>query len=176
MRLFAAIPIPESESLAIATRDLLAGARGARPAPPGGRHLTLRFFGEMGDSRPAVEALRETLDGQVALSAVCRGVGAFPCLRQARVAWVPVAAPGLEELEEKLRNATSHLGRPPEPRAFRPHVTLARLNPAQDITAWAAAYRNTTFFRGRLGEVVLFRTEFGESGPVYRREFSLALG
>lgn len=94
-------------------------------------HLTLKFLGEQPPER--VDAIRAALDG-VALRHktfamhVGGAVGAFPNFRRPRVVWMGVNAdPRLELLHHDVEVACEGLGFELEGRAFRPHLTLARV-------------------------------------------------
>lgn len=95
-----------------------------------GVHLTLKFLGEQPDD--VVTGLRATTD---AVSARHRAftmrvgqIGAFPNFRRARVVWMGVEQePRLELLHHDVEVACEALGFEVEGRAFRPHLTLARV-------------------------------------------------
>lgn len=139
MRLFVAV-VPPDDVL-----DRLASLR--RPARPGVRwtrreqwHVTLRFLGEVDEA--AVPALVAALDA-APLDAAPPAAAAVPAAAPPaappaaavlgprvaalgrRVVQIPVA--GLDDLAAAVTAATATVGRPPEPRPFRGHVTLARV-------------------------------------------------
>lgn len=119
MRLFVAAwpPEPVRERLRALPRPALDGARWV---PEERWHVTLRFLGEVAEAGPVVDALRAvgrdlprptaTLGGEV--------------VRLGPAAVVPVA--GVDELAGRVVAATAHLGRAPDDRPFRGHVTVAR--------------------------------------------------
>jgi 2'-5' RNA ligase len=94
-------------------------------------HFTLHFLGAVKpETLPALEAA-----GQVAAAAVTAfelrigGRGAFPRPERAKVVWLGVEhgeAP-LCALAQAISDADVTLGFAREPRAFTPHLTLARL-------------------------------------------------
>jgi RNA 2',3'-cyclic 3'-phosphodiesterase len=85
-------------------------------------HVTLRFLGEMADDElPTVVA---ALEG-IAVDPVTATMGPAVELLNPRIVSVPVA--GLESVGPAVITATASLGRPPEDRPFRGHLTLARL-------------------------------------------------
>jgi 2'-5' RNA ligase len=93
-------------------------------------HLTLKFLGEQPAER--VEEVQASL-ARVAgrhrepLLAI-GGVGAFPNFRRARVVWLGVDQdPRLELLHHDAEVEFERLGFEIEGRAFRPHLTLARV-------------------------------------------------
>jgi 2'-5' RNA ligase len=97
-----------------------------RPAIPGLRwsradqwHVTLRFLGET-DVAPVTGAL-EGVDVPAPRVQLGPTVGRFGH----RILHVPVR--GLEVLAQAVAACTATLGRPPEDRPFRGHLTLARV-------------------------------------------------
>ncbi len=106
--------------------DRVAGLQ--RPAVKGLRwttrdqwHVTLRFLGPMADVEP-VRAALAGLDADGPVTAVLGPrVGRFG----SRIVHVPVA--GLEAVADAVVAATAHLGKPPDDRPFRGHLTLARV-------------------------------------------------
>jgi RNA 2',3'-cyclic 3'-phosphodiesterase len=93
-------------------------------------HLTLKFLGEQPDA--AAATLGSALDNVAArhrpFTVSVRHVGAFPNFRRARVVWMGVdPGPRLELLHHDVEVACEELGFALEGRAFRPHITLARV-------------------------------------------------
>ena len=132
MRLFFAINFPEDVRAAI--HDAAALVRETAPSvrwtSADKLHLTVRFLGEVDEAR--VDALAQAgasvakRHGPVELA--IGGIGAFPNPRRPRVVWMGVErSPRLELIAHELEEAIAPLGFEPEGRAFRPHVTLARV-------------------------------------------------
>jgi 2'-5' RNA ligase len=139
VRLFLAINIEPAVRRAIveATAPLRAAAPSLRWGDEGKLHLTLKFLGEQ--DAPVGPALGESLDA-VALrhrrfTMRVGDVGAFPNFRRARVVWIGVERePRLELLHHDVEVACETHGFELDGRAFRPHVTLARVGerPSED--------------------------------------------
>lgn len=128
-RLFTALEIPE----AMRTRLSLMRApfNGAKWVQPEDMHITLRFAGDM-DGRSADEFADLLADICAAPFAISiAGVGAFGG-RDPRVLWAGVqAGPELATLYRANERAARAAGLEPDPRAFKPHVTLARMRGAR---------------------------------------------
>lgn len=101
-------------------------------------HLTLKFLGSIPST--AIQNVRAAL--QSACSEIApfqlraEGVGAFPGLRSPRVIWVGLVG-DLEillTLQSQIDSATQRWSEDAEPRAFQPHLTLARVKAPQQ---WA---------------------------------------
>ena len=132
MRLFFAINFPEDVRAAIrdAARPIRETAPSVRWTAADKLHLTVRFLGEVDPSQ--VDGLAHAgasvarRHGPVELA--IGGIGAFPNPRRPRVVWMGVErSPRLELIAHELEEAIAPLGFEPEGRAFRPHVTLARV-------------------------------------------------
>jgi RNA 2',3'-cyclic 3'-phosphodiesterase len=142
-----------------------------RDAPEGVRwparstwHVTLHFLGEVDDPEPVISALAAaplpaTVEAELGPLVV-------------RLGREVVAAPvrGLDALAEAVVGAVGHLGRPPEDRPFRGHVTLARLGrrparlPACVGTAVAGEWT--------VGDIALVRSHLG-AGPAHYEDLFL---
>ena len=125
-RLFVAIRPPRP------VRDRLLGAMGgiagARWQTDDQLHITLRFIGEV-DSRQAEDvdlALRRVRFAPFDIAV--KGVGSFERRGQPTALWAGVEpAEPLHALHKKVDQACVQAGLEPERRAYRPHITLARL-------------------------------------------------
>ena len=129
IRLFVAIPLPE------AVRTLLAGLCGGVPGanwtPSGNLHLTLRFIGEVEESRyPDIAGALASIRAE-GFTLRLAGVDFYGDRRRARILYAGVRAPdNLERLQKRVESVLVRAGLPPEQRRFHPHVTLARLRDA----------------------------------------------
>lgn len=136
MRLFVAAFPPavvndELDSVAEQWRTSLDDVRWTRPEH---RHLTLAFLGEV---RPEIAGEVGSLLGRFrmrqAVEARLGPATGFPRASRARVAVVEVESKGLEILAAELADALRRLGLTLEERAFRPHLTLARLRTPRSL-------------------------------------------
>jgi 2'-5' RNA ligase len=99
-------------------------------------HLTLKFLGAQ--PAEAVESVAAAMHGVAArhrsFALHVAEVGAFPSFRRARVVWMGIARdPRLELLHHDVEVACEGLGFELDGRAFRPHVTLARVKERTDV-------------------------------------------
>lgn len=149
LRLFAAIPLPED--IADRLLDLETDVRGASWRSAEQLHLTLRFFGEID------EAMARDLDHELGLIVAApfeiwlAGAGSFGG-REPSVLWAGVEAPpALTRLAAACESAARRAGLAPEPRKFKPHVTLAYCRGTTDEDAArfqqdAGAFRTDLFW------------------------------
>lgn len=133
-------------------------------------HITLKFLGETSFSR--IEGLRSALRRISAppfVLSVDRG-GAFPNASAPRVIWLGVGE-GAEELKSlagRVEFVSEEFGFPPEKRAFRAHLSIARSKDGRSMPAPLVS------FLGRLPSLVwkcdtftLTRSELTKEGAVY---------
>jgi 2'-5' RNA ligase len=133
------------------------------------RHVTVRFLGAVGAD--AIELVRGGVaDAARTVAPVetrLAGLGAFPSARRARVLWAGIDDPAgrLAAVAHALDAALTPRF-PPEPRAFRPHLTLARIDPPlrlpDDVAT--ATVEPVAF---RVDRVVLFESVLGSGPPRY---------
>ncbi len=132
MRLFVAIDIDDSirQRLDDYARAMKARAPGVRFVAPGNYHVTLKFLGEVADSR--LPEIQSALDGirYPSFTFDVRGVGFFPNARAPRVFWAGIGhvdgeCAELAGLARWVRQAFEPLGFAAE-LDFRAHLTLAR--------------------------------------------------
>lgn len=144
MRIFFAIPLPEPALDAVAealvplrgniVRSIVRGGSIGAATPVVGwtrrnhLHLTLRFLGEVDESRVAAvgDAVARWVHRLPPPRVRLVGGGAFPDARRPRVLWIG-AETELGPLVSAMQGALGQLGFPPEARPFVPHLTVGRV-------------------------------------------------
>ena len=176
MRLFVALSLPEDVQQRLS--GLANGLPGARWVKPENMHLTLRFLGEVDNLAAADvdDALAKIRSPGFGLS--LNGIGHFGEGRKLRALWVGVdASDELMRLQEKIEQALIRLGLPPEPRKFKPHVTLARFksNPGARLQAYLADHNLLRAGPIAIESFELYSSFTSADGPIYRVEASYPL-
>src|SRR5205807_1485535 len=137
MRVFIAVDLPNElrKELGELERQLKPLTDTARWVAPESIHITLKFIGEVPEKR--AEDVDAALTGLTwkPFTITVRGVGFFPGNRSPRVFWAGMEAPTMQDLAVELDSRMERLGFDKEKRAFRPHITLARVN--RDVRLWA---------------------------------------
>lgn len=137
-------------------------------------HLTLKFLGEQPDD--AAERVARALDDVAArhreFPVSVGEIGAFPNFRRARVVWMGVERePRLELLQHDVEVACADIGYEVEGRAFRPHLTLARVRettPESERRALARAGRRVAFAEDApVRSIDLMRSVRSGAGSLY---------
>jgi 2'-5' RNA ligase len=171
VRLFVAVDVPlrlkgSIEEHVVGTlRDRIEGARWTRSE---GRHLTLKFLGNVDDERvtEVADAVRAASVGHRRFRASFSEMGGFPNLRRPRVLWIGLGegAEAMAELATDIDRELAVLGFESESRPFHGHLTLARFpRPSvidlPDVVAPAEGFD--------VEDVVLFRSQLHPKGARY---------
>jgi 2'-5' RNA ligase len=175
-RLFTGLEIPETLAQDLAM--LRGGVSGARWIDSQNYHLTLRFIGDI-DGAMARDVAQILADiRKRPFTVTLDGLGVFGGDKPRAI--VANARPDqpLLELQAKLETTLRRLGLAPEPRKFRPHVTLAWLRAASQ--AGVADYLSTRgWFLSRAFEAkrfVLYSSRDSVGGGPYVVEAAYPLG
>lgn len=137
-------------------------------------HVTLKFLGEVAEAdvaevcRAAARAAAEieAFDFQVV------GMTCVPPSGRLQMIWAGAADPTarMAALQSLLEDRLARLGFQEERRAFRPHITMARIKHCpspKSIREAASAFARTDFGTVHCGELVVFSSKLTPDGPVY---------
>jgi len=136
-------------------------------------HLTLKFFGNVAlDRVPMIsEAASRAVAEFSAFPIVIGNTGVFPRPSRAQVLWIGVSDPSgkLSALQERLENECAAEGFSKEDRAYRPHLTIARIRRPEGARRLADAHLQIPFptTQVELKELILFRSELSPKGSKY---------
>jgi 2'-5' RNA ligase len=176
MRTFIAIEIPEEIKRGISgvQEQLRKSGADAAWTRPEGIHLTLKFLGEVPESKipEIMAALRSAAGGMGAIRLEVKGAGAFPNSKNPRVLWLGVRGDvdRLSALHASVEGTMVTLGFDPEERAFSPHLTLARIKHLRPRFSWHQAIEGIRDVNlGGIGAtaVSLMKSELKRDGAVY---------
>jgi 2'-5' RNA ligase len=139
MRTFIAIPLPTECRMMLdqLQQGLRAYKAEVRWTAIPSIHLTLKFLGEVDPG--IIPKLSELLEGTSKSERPFRlrlhGLGCFPNLRNPRVIWCGISGEteNLARLQQRVETVCAELGFAPEDRAFRPHLTLGRVNGKRNL-------------------------------------------
>ena len=136
-------------------------------------HLTLKFFGNVAlDRIPVISAAASRAVAEFSTFPIGVGdTGVFPKPSRAQVLWIGVSDPSgkLSALQERLENEGATEGFSKEDRAYRPHLTLARIRRPEGARRLADAHLQINFpvTEVELNELVVFRGELSPKGSKY---------
>jgi RNA 2',3'-cyclic 3'-phosphodiesterase len=146
-------------------------------------HLTLKFFGDIEESRidPIFKSIEEPVRNTLPFSLKVRGVGAFPHLKNPRVIWIGLVDDRevLTSLQKQIETQLQKIGFQPEDRPFHPHLTLGRMTSSRgkgDLVGRMEKLREEEFGDFQVERVVLFKSDLRPSGPIYTSLGGMRLG
>jgi len=183
MRLFVALEIPNETRNALAhmiarLKPKCAAAKWVRPESV---HLTLKFIGHIGEENlPAIKSSLAAIHSTQPVDMHFRGLGFFPNEKRPRVFWCGAEiSPNAGALAAEIDRALENLGVPLETHAFKPHLTLARLNSDDrhprgrlqeclaEITTAARESATMSFGGASTSEFHLFESKLKPTGAEY---------
>ena len=180
-RVFAALELPPETQAQLgevqASLQALLPAGSVRWVRPEAMHLTLKFYGDVPvEDLTALEAgLAEAASHASPMRLSVAGLGVFPNPRRPQVIWAGLAGEleALQALQQAVEAMSAGLGFAPEARAYKPHLTLARvsgsLRPADQmrLLEQLEARREDVFGRFQAGTLCLVRSDLRPNGSVY---------
>lgn len=177
MRTFIAFDIDENTRASLARAQCAMGCLpSVRWVRTAGIHLTLKFLGEIEEAVvPGVlGAMRAALAGVEPFEFAVRGLGWFPPGRRPRVLWAGVEGDdgALNLVAGRLNEALVDCGVRAEKRAFRAHLTLARVRGRVDVVNIEKAFERVSgrdFGSNAAEGLVLYMSELHPTGARYTR-------
>ncbi|ELZ02928.1 2'-5' RNA ligase [Natrialba chahannaoensis JCM 10990] len=176
MRLFVSVDLPDDLANAVADlQDEFSDASGLTFTDPEQAHITLKFLGDVDESRlPALESELEMAVDEAAVSPFTvryGGLGVFPDLEYISVLWLGTETGGdeLTALHETIEERTTAMGFEAESHEFTPHVTLARMEHAggKELVQDLVREREPTVGETRVEEARLTESTLTDEGPEY---------
>ena len=185
IRSFLAIELPKTilKKIDEVQGDLKLSRADVRWVSPEKIHLTLKFFGNIDESKieAIVEAIERPVKGTLGFFIKVKGLGAFPHLKNPRVVWMGLAEGKeiLTSFQRQLEGELEKIGFEREERPFQPHLTLGRSNSSRgrdELVGMIEQRREEEFGEIPVEKVVLFKSELRPSGPIYTALRELKLG
>jgi 2'-5' RNA ligase len=145
-------------------------------------HITTKFIGEWPEERlKELISQLENIGVRGPIDVSISGIGWLPNPHSPRVLFAGIkAGAGLAELAKATEEVTSKLGIAPENRAYKPHLTLARIQDSStrlvEIRQRIASLESTEFGSFRATCFKLYLSKLGPAGSIYTQlaEFPLA--
>jgi 2'-5' RNA ligase len=149
------------------------GAPSATWTPASNLHLTVKFLGEIARAsvEPLAAAVGRLVDGQAAPTAGSVRLDAFPSVEAAEVIVALLDDPDgdLAGLASRVDGLASKHGVAADKRAYRPHVTLARLKMPYDVRRWLRPELAPGTDACNVASLSLFESKLGDQGATYTR-------
>jgi 2'-5' RNA ligase len=143
-------------------------------------HVTLKFVADLPEAAvaPLGKAIGAMVQGRPAPPACALRLDAFPSTAKARVVVVELVDEGgaLAKLAARVDKLVAKYDVPLETRAFRPHVTLARLKIVYDARRWLRPELAEAVGTCGLAAITLYRSRLGSEGATYVPLATFAFG
>ncbi len=144
-----------------------------KPVESHNYHLTLRFIGEVDEG--VVRDIASSVLGELRFTSFeihFKGVGAFPGPYRPRVVWIGVqeGADQLKAIRDEIESRLRSLGIKPDPKRFEPHLTIARIKGARNLSSLIRLleqYSDYDFGWMRVESIRLKKSTLTRSGPIY---------
>ena len=185
IRSFLAIEIPRTilKKIEEVQDDLKSSRVDVRWVSPEKIHLTLKFFGNIDESRidPIVKSIEGPTQTTSPFSLKVRGVGAFPHLKNPRIIWMGLVD-GKEVLvhfQKQLERELEKIGFETEGKVFHPHLTLGRMRSSkgrEELAGRMERHKEEEFGDFQVERIVLFKSDLKPTGPIYTPLRELKLG
>jgi 2'-5' RNA ligase len=136
-------------------------------------HLTLKFFGNVAlDRIPTISAAATRTTAKFSKFQIEVGkTGVFPRPSRAQVLWIGVNDPSgqLSVLQKQFETECAAAGFEKEDRAYKPHLTIARLRKPEGARRLADTHLQMTFglIPVPIHELIIFRSELNSKGSRY---------
>ncbi|SHE96835.1 2'-5' RNA ligase [Fodinibius roseus] len=170
MRLFVAIPLPESVRDRLA--DLEQPVEGVRWQRRSQLHITLKFLGDTREEQldPLVSELSAVRQQEFSMK--IKGLGCFPQKGPPRILWAGISnAAELKKLKDRIEEKCVALGFDPEERPFKPHITLGRIQGVtrRDIRSLINQHKQFAIPDVSVREFVMYESILQSDGAVHKR-------
>ena len=167
MRLFIAVCL--NNEIIEELKRLQGQLRFAKLKPVKDFHLTLKFLGEVDESK--INKINEKLE-QVKYSCFKSSIsemGVFPKPDYARVVWIGVQKSDFIKLQALVDDKLTELGFNSDKR-FHPHLTLARVKFVQDKVGFAKLITETKVnkLEFEVNDFRLIQSTLTSQGPIYK--------
>ena len=134
-------------------------------------HLTLKFFGNVAlEHIPKISAAATRTTEQFSRFQIEVGnSGVFPRPSRAQVLWIGVSEPSdkLTAFQKRFEDECAAEGFDKEDRAYRPHLTIARLRKPERRLADTHLQMTFEAIAVPLRELIVFRSELSSKGSKY---------
>ncbi|HPA14678.1 MAG TPA: RNA 2',3'-cyclic phosphodiesterase [Desulfobacterales bacterium] len=184
LRSFIAFELPEKiiSSIRKVQEEIKAYGFAMRWVRPENIHLTLKFLGNINQADiPEIrKRMSETAEKYSPMRLAAKGIGVFPGIKRPRVLWVGLNGQidSLIGLQKTIDEKLEAIGLPRENRAFKGHLTLARVKGHIDSNRLGEAMKEVGGFESEafiVDQIVLFKSELKPGGSVYTKLMSISL-
>ncbi len=133
-------------------------------------HFTLKFLGDVEEKK--IDEIKEKLNsirGKTFLISV-KKMGVFPALDRIKVIWLGTDSREMLALMKEVDRKLNYIKENDHPDDI-PHLTLARVKSGknkEELQRRVEKDKNTLFGEMKVDKIILYESELGKEGPVYR--------
>ena len=166
IRVFISVEIPDRSCLD-APLSKLKTVQGIRTSPPEQIHITLRFIGDVDESKVdrVEDCVRRATEGMKPFEVTVAGTGAFPNRGRPSVVWIGASPEKpLAELADRIGRNLESAGIRFDSKPFKSHVTIGRCREKVDLEKFFAEFSETEFSRFTCSEILVMKSVLGPRG------------
>ncbi len=166
IRVFVSIEIPDKTSLDEPLADLRK-LKGIRASPAEQIHITLRFIGDVDESK--VDTIADCVAGAVKDTEPFKirvsGAGAFPKRERPSVVWIGASPQDvMSDIAERLGRNLRKAGIGFDTKPFKSHVTIGRCRDPVNLSEFFDKYADKEFCEFECGEILVMKSVLGPGG------------
>ena len=177
-RMFVALDLPQQYREDIAGSSLKARSlfRGITWVKPENIHLTLKFLGDVDESRELqlIERFRVLSEKHAPFEVSYGGIGHFGRAGYISTIWIGISEKtgNLARLAGDIEAEAAKIGFTPEGKPFSPHITLGRVKEPSLLPGWDVVKGNFAPWENKVVHswFSLYSSTLTPSGPVYERQ------
>lgn len=165
MRLFVAVPVPAELKEKLAALGSEIDQDGIKRVKPENMHLTLKFLGELDESKmPEIQEKLKAISFSP-FSCSLKNIGVFPNENYIKVIWAGCESGGtLEALAKQVITTLHDYG---DNRDFTAHLTIARVRKKLDLKDFLQKHKEDVFGEFEVKEFHLVKSVLKPGGPEY---------
>jgi 2'-5' RNA ligase len=172
LRCFIAIPLPETvqQRISALQQRLCLAAPELRPTQPENLHLTLHFLGELRHDQLAKIASSMLSIGKKKknFNATLKDVDLFPNRRKPRIIWLGIQPEAeLIDLYDRLSDELIKQKFKPDPRPYRPHLTIGRFKRLPKQTEALCPFLSYSCGSLKIDRMILFSSKLTARGAIH---------
>ena len=166
IRTFVSIEIPDKTSLDNPLADLRT-LKGIRTSPAEQIHITLRFIGDVDESKIDViaDCVARAVKGTKPFKIKVSGAGAFPKRERPSVVWIGASPQNvMSNIAERLGRNLQEAGIGFDSKPFKSHVTIGRCRDPVDLSEFFDKYIDMEFCEFECTEILVMKSVLGPKG------------
>ena len=166
IRMFLSIPIKDPSALQTVLSDVKT-LRNVRVSPLSQMHITVRFIGDIDDSKTkkVVNAISDAVQNINPFTITIKGAGCFPNPKRPSVLWVGAdPEKELREIAERISSNLKAYNISFDEKPFKSHITVGRCSGPVDIEPFLVKYSGKEFTSFLCDEILVMRSELSPSG------------